>query len=400
MLAFAALLLLCRGVRDRRPLVLAARRRRCGWEILFSLDYGLVVAAGGLGALAVLPILERRSTRRDLVLGSSALRNFALGLLLGLVPFLLSLALEGSLTAFFHASFVELPRWVEEAWGLPVASLWGAVSSANTAAGLVALLSGPAVPPLFLLIVLAAAGVVLLLRGANGRIDATDRAAFVALAVAAVAMRAVLGRADTFHHARYGMLVGIPAAWLLLRAWRGGRAGDLLLAPAALLILARLHPVHTLDFELQAVENAARDAAVDTRGPGARSGRALLPLDQAAVLTWFRQFTDARLAPDDTFFDFSNEPALYFVAERTPPIRYCSVAQYESEAAQREVIAALEKAKPPLALLARDSLEFDGVSNAERAPRVHRYLMENYEPDPEVEGMAWRKGARRPVASP
>jgi hypothetical protein len=305
--------------------------------------------------------------------------------------------MKGSLVGFFRVSFVELPRWVDAVWGLPVGSFWGALRSAQTVGALAALLTGPALGPLFLLLLLAAAGTVFLLRAPRGRFGAEDRAAWIAFVVAVLAMRAVLGRADSFHYARYGIFVGVPAAWLLMRAWRGRRAGQILLVPAMLLILARLHPIHALHFELQTVENAARRASAARGAAAPRSGGILVPADQAGTLNWFRRFTDARLSPNQTFFDFNNSPALYFFANRTPPIRYCSVAQYESEERQREVIAALEKIKPPLVLLPQSGLEFDGVSNADRAPQVFRYLTENYEPDPEKKGMAWRKGARAPV---
>jgi hypothetical protein len=400
MLAVAALSVLCWGVRKRRPVALAVAGALAGWEVLYSLDYGLFIVVGGLGALLLLPVLELRSPDREVSIALSGLRNFALGLTVGILPFLIALAIEGSLVGFFRTSFIEIPHWVEEVWGIPVGSFWDALRSAKTAGGLVSQLSGQSLPPLFLLLLLAIAGAVFLLRSARGEFDADDRAAWVAFVVAALAMRAVLGRADALHYARYGIFVGVPAAWLLMRAWRGGRAGEFLFIPALLLVFARLHPFHTLDFELQSVENAARLAASTQASPAPRSGGAMILADQAATLTWFRQFTDTHLSPGETFFDFNNSPALYFFADRTPPIRYCNVAQYESEERQREVIAALEKSKPPLVLLPQSALDFDGVSNADRAPEVFRFLTQNYEPDPEVRQIAWRKGARRSLDGP
>ena len=229
---------------------------------------------------------------------------------------------------------------------------------------------------------------------------AGELAAWIVFVVAALSMRAVLGRADSFHYARYGMLAGVPAAWLLMRAWRGSRAGELLFLPALLLILARLHPLATLEFELQALEGPGRLAERAPVVPAPRSGGVRMDAEQAGALTWFRRFVDTRLRPDESFFDFNNSPALYYVTDRRPPIRYCSVAQYESAQRQQEVIAALEKSQPPLAVLPSGPFEkFDGVSNAERAPEVFRYLQENYEPDPEVSWVAWRKGTpgRGPV---
>ena len=396
MLALLALLFLCWGVRNRRPFALAAAGALAGWEVLYSLDYGVFIAAGGLGSLALLPILESRSSNRATGAAFSGLRNFGLGLGLGILPFFVDLAIHGSLVGFFRSSFIEIPRWVDAVWGIPVGSFWQALLSAKTVGSLMSLLSGQTLPPLFLLLLLGIVGIVLLLRSASGAFDADDRVVWIVFVVAALAMRAVLGRADAFHYARYGMFAGVPAAWLLMRAWRGGRIGELLLLPALILVFARLHPVHALDFELQRVEEASRLIEGAHGAPAPRSGGALVLAEQAASLTWFRQFMDERLAPGDTFFDFNNAPALYFIADRVPPIRYCSVAQYESPERQREVIAALEKSRPPLALLPGGVFDrFDSVSNAERAPEVYRYLTENYEADSELSWIALRKGTRR-----
>ena len=398
MLALGALLLLCRGARNRRPLAFAAAGALAAWELLHSLDFGVFIAAGGLISLALLPLLESRSPHRGAAARWSGLRAFALGLGLGSLPFLVDLAVRGSLKSFLRSSFLEMPRWANAVWGVPVGSFWEALRSAKTVGSLVPLLSGQSLPSLFLVLVLGVAAAVLLLRSASGAFDAEDRAAWITLVVAALAMRAVLGRADAFHYARYGAFVGVPAAWLLMRAWRGGRVGELLLLPAVILLLLRFHPLHTLDFELQKVEEAYRLSAQAHGASAPRSGGALVLAEQAASLTWFRQFVDARLAPGESFFDFNNAPALYFIADRVPPIPYCSVAQYESPERQREVIAALEKSKPPLALLPGGVPDrLDAVSNAERAPEVFRYLMDNYEPDREVSWIGVRKDARKPA---
>jgi hypothetical protein len=67
--------------------------------------------------------------------------------------------------------------------------------------------------------------------------------------------------------------------------------------------------------------------------------------------------------------------------DRVMPVRYSTVAQYESLEKQREVIADLERVKPPVAILAWGIYSELDVSNAERAPEVSRYLLSGYEPD-------------------
>src|SRR5262249_60691166 len=51
----------------------------------------------------------------------------------------------------------------------------------------------------------------------------------------------------------------------------------------------------------------------------------------------------AELSAEETWFDFANASGLHYLFERDSPTRYLDVPFYESEAAQNEVIAALER---------------------------------------------------------
>ena len=147
----------------------------------------------------------------------------------------------------------------------------------------------------------------------------------------------------------------------------------MLLSTAVLvLLLARLHLHRVVALEAGVVANAerARDAASRARR------------QQEGEVAALRRYFDSELAPGETFFDFGNEPALYFLLGRASPTRYPCVPFYEPEEKQREVVEALEHIRPPLAILAGGSPRdaFDGVSNRERAPRVAAYLDAHYEP--------------------
>jgi hypothetical protein len=88
------------------------------------------------------------------------------------------------------------------------------------------------------------------------------------------------------------------------------------------------------------------------------------------------------MSPRQTFFDFSNEPALYFLLDRRIPIPYLGPEFYESERAQRLVIAICESERPPVAIArAGNELDsIDGVANDVRAPLVAAYLKERFRP--------------------
>ncbi|HKO55928.1 MAG TPA: hypothetical protein VJ276_08620, partial [Thermoanaerobaculia bacterium] len=107
-----------------------------------------------------------------------------------------------------------------------------------------------------------------------------------------------------------------------------------------------------------------------------------------------RRYLDA-LGPDATFFDFTNRGLLYFLLDRDMPIRQVEVAFYESEARQREVIAAIERnprIRAALVPVDDNANAVDGVPNRVRAPLVWQYLETHFIPDrQEGELMFWKR---------
>jgi hypothetical protein len=393
MLAFATLFLLLVGARTGRSGWFAAAGALGACQLFYSLDLGLVVLAGGLFGVATRPFLVSGLRRSGS--GPRDALAFLGGALAASLPFLGLLARTGSLGPFLHVSFREIPRTIGDVWGLPANSAEKVLRDPDPRRVFLEIVAGPSMPSLLLLLLLAAAVAVLLLRSALGKFDGADGRAWISVAIAGIAFRGVLGRADAGHLALYGVFAGLPAAWLLHRASRSVN-GRVALTGAMLVLLAPLRPLDTLSLELRAVAGAARErerrAEEGLHLP--RTGGATLPPAQAGEVTALRRYFDARLAPGETFFDFGNEPGLYFLLGRRMPVPFASVPSYESPARQDEVIARLEREQPPLAVLAsgtgRDS--FDGVSSRERAPRVAAYLDAAYEPCGEVRG---RKIGRR-----
>ncbi len=152
-----------------------------------------------------------------------------------------------------------------------------------------------------------------------------------------------------------------------------------------------------MENELGRVEKAATQTQITHGTVAPRSGTALLLSDQASALQAVSSYMDGALETSETFFDFANQPGLYFVTDRLLPTRYCTVAQYESAERQAEVIGELEKRKPPVAILPAGLYgALDDVSNAERAPAVDAYLRTHYKLDREVGGYFMAR--RRPEA--
>jgi hypothetical protein len=371
---FVALALLLRAARQDRPRDWFLSGILCAVTVFVTLDFGLVAVIAAIAASILLAVLDSRRKGRGRATPVLALLS---GIGAGGLPFLAILGRDGAASAFFRVSFLEIPKTITDTWGLPAGSASLFLRSGSPDRVFSALVSGGEMPSLFLLVILGGGTTLFLLRSARGILEPVDRAAGAALAVAGAACRGVLGRADAGHLALYGVFAGLPAAWILYRAARARRHPMLLSAAVLALLLARLH-LHRV---------VALEAGVVADAEGAR-GAARGARPQAAEISALRRYFDSALAPGQTFFDFGNEPALYFLLGRTPPTRYACVPFYEAEEKQREVVEALERLRPPLAILAgggpRDA--FDGVSNRERAPHVAAYLDAHYEPAGKIHG--------------
>ena len=372
---FVALALLLRAARRDRPRDWFLAGTFCAVTVFVTLDFGLIAVTGAIAASVLVTFLDSRREGRGRAVPVLAL---LLGIGAGSLPFLAILGRDGAASAFFRVSFLEIPKMITETWGLPAGSASPILRGGSPDRVFSALVSGGEMPSLFLLVVLGAGATLFLLRSARGILEPVDRAAGAALAVACAACRGALGRADAGHLALYGVFAGLPAAWILYRAARARRHSMLLTTAVLALLLARLHLHRVVALEAGIVANAerARDAASRARR------------QQEAEVAALRRYFDSALAPGQTFFDFGNEPALYFLLGRVSPTRYPCVPFYEPEEKQREVVEALDRIRPPLAILAGGSPRdaFDGVSNRERAPRVAAYLDTHYEAGGNVAG--------------
>jgi hypothetical protein len=157
----------------------------------------------------------------------------------------------------------------------------------------------------------------------------------------------------------------VGAVWLLARRQRIAAV----VAAVLLLLIARPWD-HVLKVALPLIR------AGGVQGP-------LVAPDVQQGIDAARRFAGASLKPGETFFDFSNSPSLYFFLRRNCPIRHHQVPFYESEAAQREVIAALEgnpAVRAAVMACPGGNWMIDGIPNRVRAPLVWRYLETHYRP--------------------
>jgi hypothetical protein len=380
-LAFFVIFLLCLGLRRRRSSLFFLAGCAAALQLFFALDVGVIVFVGGFAGLVTVALI----TRRRLPAGFFAV-GAAVVFVTGLMLF--QIAARGSAREFLRLSFFDLPRKILPEWGLPLPSFSQGLLGSQTLGQLAeALGRGPGNPAILLGLVVIAI-VVLALRSSPLAME--DLTVIPPLAIAAVALRGAFGRAEPGHYQLYGMFVGIPAAWLLRRALTSPVRSVAFVA--VLLVVLSLRPLAVIDQELAAiVNNRPWRARQEAEGmPPLNGGGSRIPPDQAKDLDDLRRYFGRTLSPTDTFIDFSNEPALYFLLDRRMPIPYLGPSFYEDVADQRKVIEICEKEKPGLAIMSgRGAADNpDGVANGIRAPLVAAYLASRYRFAAEVAGRA------------
>jgi hypothetical protein len=347
--------------------------------LFVTLDFGLVLLMAGVLGPATLCILERKPFRK----ARASMLQFSGGFLVGFLPFAVMLVARGAFGEFLRVSFVEIPRTITSAWGFPAGSFAQAVR-AESLLGCLDLSDAQMSASLCVLfLVLIASIVVLLFRAVDRRIELPDRAAVICLLIAILALRGVLGRADIGHQRIYGVFAGLPAAWLLYRGWRvSSRFRPAVAAATAAAFFLMLRPDLAASRLLRSIEDAEEIRRLDAiaAAPFGGHASAILNRQQAKDLLDLRRVIDEVVPEGKTFFDFGNEPGLYFLLNRRPPVRYSHVPSYQTAEKQREVIAALDRERPPLAILASGAPSdvFDSVPNRDRAPLVARFLDTHY----------------------
>jgi hypothetical protein len=199
---------------------------------------------------------------------------------------------------------------------------------------------------------------------------------------AVLAMLSVLER----QHAGYGVLI-VPLGLLLLARWlRGRRAWT---SPRAWLPAAALGLLAGLRRPVLLFALVANSIATSTPPSGAvalselpRARGALFWSGDAAYVTATAEaLRQAGFRRDDTWLDFASMPGLYYLFDRDCPIRYYEVGFFETESAQKEVIAAVER-NPRVRGVLMPSLwgSIDGMSNVVRAPLVAAFVREKFRP--------------------
>jgi hypothetical protein len=383
-LEILVLLVVVASIRSGRSSPLFAAGLLSALALFFSLDIGLYCLAGTIITLVAIPILVRE--RMDWRWSGVSSAWFVAGVALGSLPFLLYLGRDGAAGAFLVSSFVTIPSVIDAIWSTPFPSLdrWFAHQPTSRSIFELAWHFRYLLNPLVIVLAL-----IVILRRAIRRSLALDDRILLALAVfALVTQRSALGRADFQHQWFSAFLISPLAVALLWSGWRVLRSSPpraravshgLLLVVLPGLLLALWVPgllnqrlEHTLSYRLRL------EATEDPAGEASR--RRI-----AAVTEAIR----SRTGPDTPIFDFSNQPALYFYADRPNPTRFYQTPLMSPLPFQREAIRDLEASPPAVVIMTSPDRfdRFDAVTNRDRAPMVASWIEHHYELYRQVEGI-------------
>jgi hypothetical protein len=354
-----------------------------GVALFFSYEIGVFSIAGAVAASVIVWIAARR-VEWDGLAPAQALLFFLAGAIVGAAPFATWLAMHGALDDFAVTSFVTIPAIIDAVWSLPFPDLVSTFRknlSLHTLAEFVLwekfhLILSP--------LVIAIAFVYFIARWLRRRTDMFDFALLVLTVFATVAQRTAFGRASFRHQYFAAFLIGpliVLLVVILVRGlrgvWREGGPGTRAFL-GALVVMAV--PVVAVLFWIPDLVDARLQDFVRYYGRVLRVDRD----PNAEAVQWRITDVVANLQEltkkDEPIFDFSNQPAFYFFADRPNPTRFYQVPILSPRAFQEETIRALERSRPRVVIRRSPELfdQFDGVTNDLRAQAVSSYIDDTY----------------------
>jgi len=394
--------------------LVAALRRRSGWmaaltgalggvALFLSFDIGLYTLGGSAIAFAVMTVWRIRTGERRLWLLSIAWLG---GVAAGIAPFCIGLAAAGVFGDFLRVSFIDVPRFIDPVWSLPFPDYGAQFKNEFSLRKLLALLLGEGVRFILNPIVIAAAIGVLIHRFYRRTIGNLELGLLAVTALALVTQRSALGRADFPHQYFSAFLISpilVILGTMLFRSasehWQEGRGSErVLLVTLALVLVSMLGATlwipDLVELRLRWLTSyRARLAGAEPEAHVAETRERI-----SEVSREIRLLSDEK----DAIFDFSNQPALYFYADRRNPTRFYQVPILSPPRFQAETIRDLERSRPAVVLRGSPTGfdRFDGIRNEVRAQAVAAWIDANYEFHRAIRGLELWTPRERPVSAP
>ncbi len=388
----AAVALLWNALRRRNAPSAIASGLVAGIALFFSYEIGMYTIAGAIGTAALLAIVGKRVGWEGLE-PRRAVLLFLAGFAAAALPFVVYLATRSALGDFLDISFVGIPRIIDAVWSLPFPDLVSTFRSGLNLHTLADFILWEKFHLILSPLTIAVAVVYYFQRVLRRRTDSHDHALMVLTVFAAITQRTALGRAEFRHQYFAAFLIGPMLALLAVFAIRALRSvwadsGEGARAFIVAVMVAAI-PVAGVLFWIPDLLNARIDDLINYQ----RRVLRVLP-DPHADEVWQRiravsAEIDRLTKPDEPMYDFSNQPAFYFFANRPNPTRFYQVPIASPPEYQAEVIRDLERAKPKVVIRTAPERfdEFDGIPNQLRAQAVAAYLDDCYRFDKSLRGV-------------
>ena len=365
--------------------------------LFFSYDIGLYTIAGGITSTVALALIGKRVPWPGLP-PMRALAAFSTGVVAGAAPFVIYLLSRGALDDFLVTSFVTIPRIIDAVWSLPFPDITAIFRDNLTLHKLAEFVLWEKFRLILSPLTIGIAASYLIHRIVTRRFADLDAALLVLTIFATITQRTAFGRAE-FRHQYFAaflvgpllVILGILAGRRLAAIWRGGDEGSrafvVTVALIALPVIAVLFWIPDLiNSRLVDLTNYQRRVLRVFRDGKAEEVTHRINYVSEEI----RRLTRRR----EPIFDFSNQPAFYFFADRPNATRFYQVPIASPARFQAEIINALEKTKTKVILRTSPENfdEFDGVPNNVRAQAVAAYIDDCYRFFASVRGVEiWKR---------
>lgn len=385
------------ALRRGRLLPLAVSGLFAALALFYSLETGIYSIGGALLTLVVLAILQRAGATESPLRLATAMGAFLGGFAVVAVPVLLYLQAHDAAAAFFRTSFVTIPSMIDAVWSLPFPRVESAFSSDRSLRAFADFVLGEKIRFVLNPAVLVLSLSSIVYRTLRKSINRSDQLLLALTFTAVLTQRSALGRSDFPHQYFAAFLLGPIIVLLLVALWNTlrnavsahGFAGKAFAAA----IIAFVAAVMFIGLWVPDLVDARIGDTVAFRLRMEGAGNPTAPAVRERVEA-IRDEVGRLVPPGEPIFDFSNQPALYFFADRPNPTRFYQIPIISSPQFQQEVIRNLESAEPEVVLRGSPAGfdTFDGVSNDLRAPSVAAYIDDHYQYSSSVQGVElWRR---------
>jgi hypothetical protein len=388
----AAVALFWNALRRRNALSAVASGVLAGVALFFSYEIGLYTIGGAIAASILLAIIGGRAEWKGLAPARAALW-FMIGCVAAVLPFLGYLVARNALVEFATISFVSIPRIIDAVWSLPFPDLVSTFRNDLNLHTLADFILWEKFHLILSPLTIAVAAVYYAQRVLHRRAGALDHALIVLTLFAAITQRTAFGRAEFRHQYFAAFLIGPMLVLLTMfairalgEAWEGNSEGTRAFIVA---VVVAIIPIAGALFWIPDLINARIDDLINYQ----RRVLRVLP-DPHADEVWQRiQAVSAEIdrltKPSEPMYDFSNQPAFYYFANRPNPTRFYQVPIASPPEYQAEIISDLERTKPKVVIRTAPERfdEFDSIPNPLRAQAVAAYLDDCYRFDKSLRGV-------------